>query len=260
MDGPSPITALFSMLKARRLRSPDPTGTGDSEVDGFDLILETVATGGVAAIPAAPLSEYLSAMASVDPDTLSRNGALAHWLNLYNAGALDLALRTFDAAHHTVLRIPGGFGEPFVEVAGEHLSLDGIEHGKIRRFGDPRIHAALVCGSVSCPTLRHEAYRGDALRPQLDHQMATFLASGGAVADRDAGTINLSRVLRWYGGDFVRPQAMPTLRPARRGTVLAAIAPWLPKDLAAWVSATNPSVEFQEYDWALGCSIERPAA
>jgi len=258
MHGPNPISALISMLRARRLRPPDPTGAGESDVATFDHVLAAVASGGVPAIPAAPLSEYLTSMATVDPDTSSRDGALAYWLNLYNAGALDLARRTFDAALQTVLRVPGGFGEPFVEVAGERLSLDGIEHGKIRRFSDPRIHAALVCGSVSCPTLRHEAYRADTLDTQLDEQMRTFLASGGAVADRAGGIISLSRVFRWYGDDFVRPHAMPTLRPARGDAVLRAITPWLSDDLAEWVSTTNPSVEFQEYDWAPGCSVNRP--
>ena len=118
MDGPNPLSALVSMLRARRLRSPNPEGTGAAGVGGFDEILDLVASGGVAAIPAGPIAEYVQAMARVDPDTLSRDGALAYWLNLYNAGALDLARRAFDATKQTVLRIPGGFSEPFVEVAG----------------------------------------------------------------------------------------------------------------------------------------------
>jgi hypothetical protein len=259
MEGPNPISALISMLGARRLRPPDPTGIGGSDAEGFDEVLTAVASGGVPAIPAGPLSDYLDSMAAVDPDTLSRDGALAHWLNLYNAGALDLARRAFDADLQTVLQMPGVFGRPFIEVAGENLSLDGIEHGKIRRFGDPRIHSALVCGSVSCPMLRHEAYREDALDGQLDDQMRTFLASGGALVDVGREVIGLSRVFRWYGGDFVRPHAMPTLRLAGSAAVLVSISPWLPPDLAEWVLATSPSVEFQEYDWALGCSINRPA-
>ena len=44
--------------------------------------------------------------------------ALAYRLNLYNAGALAPARRAFDATEQTVLRMPGGFSEPFVEVAG----------------------------------------------------------------------------------------------------------------------------------------------
>ena len=87
---------------------------------------------------------------------------LAFWLNLYNAGALALAADTLSAGENTVLRIPGAFDAPWAMVGGESLSLNDIEHGKIRRFGDPRIHAALVCGSASCPTLRYEPF-GDNL-------------------------------------------------------------------------------------------------
>lgn len=106
------------MLRSRRRRSPNPGGTGAAGVGGFDEILDLVASGGVAAIPAGPIAEYVQAVARVDPDTLSRDGALAYRLNLYNAGALAPARRAFDATEQTVLRMPGGFSEPFVEVAG----------------------------------------------------------------------------------------------------------------------------------------------
>ena len=102
-----------------------------------------------------------------------------------------------------------------IEVAGEKLSLIDIEHGKIRRFSDPRIHGALVCGSLSCPTLRPEPFVGSTLQEQLNDQMAQFLRLGGAVVDRDAGVLSLSRVFRWYGSDFVRPRIMPLLFPTR---------------------------------------------
>ena len=114
----------------------------------------------------------------------------------------------------SALRVPGAFNVSWVTVGRESLTLTDIEHGKIRRFGDPRIHAALVCGSVSCPTLRHQPYQGD-IDEQLDDQMRSFLAIGGAVVDRDNGTLRLSRVLLWYGRDLVAPRRMPTLLPAR---------------------------------------------
>jgi len=258
MDGPNPITALFSILKARRLRPPRPGGTAGAAVEGFDEILAAVASGGVPAIPTKPLNAFLERMKAVDPDTLSRDSALSFWINLYNAGALDLAHRAFDTTEQTVLRVPGGFSDPFIEVADERLSLDGIEHGKIRRFGDPRIHSALVCGSVSCPTLRHEAYRGDHLDAQLDDQMRSFLTSGAVTADREAETISLSRVFLWYGSDFVRPSRMPTLLPAGRSKVLESIRRWIPEDLT-WIDENRPRIVFQDYDWAIGCSVRRPA-
>ncbi len=176
-------------------------------------------------------------------------------MNLYNAGALDLARRTWDAARGTVLRTPGGFDAPFVTVAGEDLSLDAIEHGKIRRFGDPRIHGALVCGSVSCPTMRPTPFTGAGLDAELDDQLRRFLAAGGATADRTEGVLRISRVFLWYGADFVRPHRMPTLLPASKRATRDALHPWLPDDMVQWVDTIAPKVAFQAYDWSLGCSV-----
>jgi hypothetical protein len=135
------------------------------------------------------------------------------------------------------------------------MSIDDIEHGKIRRFGDPRIHGALVCGSVSCPTLRNEPFSGVLLDKQLDDQMRTFLASGGARLDETTNTLHLSRVLMWYGGDFARPQRMPTLRPVRASRISMGIVPWLDPLHAAYVIVEQPKVVFSPYDWGLGCSV-----
>lgn len=214
--------------------------------DDLAAILAGLGRGDLEALASArgPLRDYVVATSQIDPDTLSQDEALAYWLNLYNAGAL---LRAGDAAAgaDSVLRVPGAFSESFVDVAGEALSLDDIEHGKIRRFKDPRIHGALVCGSVSCPTLRSEPYVGGRLDSQLDDQMRAFLAGGGAlIAD---GRIMLSRVFLWYGADFVRPSRMPTWIPADRGRIV--------RSLERWLGPVDGKVAFQPYDWGLRCSI-----
>jgi hypothetical protein len=258
MSGPNPLAVLRSMLRARRTRVPHPSGTGRVDHGRLGTALAAAASGGVAALEEASLVEYIDAMATVDPDTLSPPEALAYWLNLYNAGALDLARRAYDHRLDTVLRVPGGFTAPYVAVRGEQLSLDDVEHGKIRRFGDPRIHGALVCGSVSCPTLRFEPYRGSDLDDQLDNQMRAFLATGGAVVTPEEGLIELSRVFLWYGGDFTRPGRMPTLLPSRRRPLLGALARWLDPETAAWVAEAGPRVAFQAYDWGLGCAVRTP--
>lgn len=244
------------MARSRRTRRPRPVGDGLVQSSDFAEILALLRTDGLAALPSqrGMLSRFRYRMEGVDPDALSANGALAFWLNLYNAGALALAADTISAGEPTVLRVPGAFDTPWAMVGGEALSLNDIEHGKIRRFKDPRIHAALVCGSASCPSLRHEPF-GDQLDSQLDDQMRSFLAHGGAVADRDTGTLRLSRLLLWYGGDFVRPRRMPTWIPARRIDLARSITPWLPADDADWVVASSPKVEYATYDWRLACSI-----
>ena len=256
MNGPNPIRVARSMTRAlTQVRRPAPAGGGET-VDHSALapILRDLSRSGDGGLAEAGpgLDRYLAQLATLRPNELSPPEALAFWINLYNAGALRIAAKASAGSRESVLRVPGAFDRPFVEVDGEKLSLDAIEHAKVRRFRDPRIHAALVCGSVSCPTLRSTPYQGGDLDSQLDEQMRWFLASGGAVATAEA--LMLSRVFLWYGADFVRPRRMPSLLPVRRRSVAAALAPWMPPDT---VAALTPErrIEFQPYDWGLRCAV-----
>jgi hypothetical protein len=254
MDSPNPLKAAWSMLQARRVAPPGAPGSGSADHRGLEPVLTALTAGGTPALASVrgELGAYLSYAEAIDPSRLTRPESLAFWLNLYNAGALDLAARAFTGGADSVLRVPGAFSSPVFEVEGELLSLDAIEHGKIRRFGDPRIHAALVCGSASCPTLRFEPYRGADLDGQLDDQMQRFLAAGGAVFEEGSRTLHLSRVFLWYGGDFVRPGNMPTWFPARPGALLRALRPWLNDSIP---DSSELSVRFQPYDWGLRCAV-----
>ena len=252
VDNPNLFKVLRSIVRAlRQTKRPNPSGDGVVDHSQFTPILSTLASGGlpVVADMATDVEAYCSKLSTVDPDSLSRESSLAYWINLYNAGAVGLAIEAFRDGHSSVLRVPGGFSRPLVPVAGEILSLDAIEHGKIRRFGDPRIHGALVCGSLSCPTLRAMPYDGERLDEQLDDQMRVFLAGGGASAG-SGDVIELSRILLWYGADYVRPHRMPVFIPAGKRRVLEAVRRWLPEDLQ---SRTRPV--FQDYEWGLGCSV-----
>ena len=244
------------MFRARRVSFPPTRGTAVLDHTSLEPVLVALQQGGVPALALIEddLRRYLAAVGTVDPANLSRPEALAYWLNLYNAGALELATRAFKDGAESVLRVPGAFDAPMFTIAGEQLSLDAVEHGKIRRFGDPRVHAALVCGSVSCPTLRSEPYRGHQLAAQLDDQMRRFLAGGGAVLDQDTHTVYLSRVFLWYGGDFTRSDHMPTWLPARSSNLLRALRPWLDEP-ASCMDSGRLSIRFQRYDWGLRCSV-----
>lgn len=252
MDQPGVIRALWSISKVL-LTIKRPVFEGNETVDHseFAVTLKGLeASDGVdLADHADSLLVYTTKLGDVDPAGLSRHEALAFWINLYNAGALLLAAEAQRKGSETVLRIPGAFSRPYIAITGETLSLDAIEHAKIRRFKDPRIHSALVCGSVSCPTLRSEPYTGTELNGQLDRQMQSFLANG-ASRMRSDGTLELSRVFLWYGSDFVRPGRMPTLMPSARDKIVMALEPWLGHPASAVTS-----IEFQSYDWGLRCSL-----
>jgi len=211
-------------------------------------VLAAVGAGGSQAFAdeVRPLEPYFDHLEGIDPDTLTPSHALAYWINLYNASAIELARYAARRDMSTVLDIDHAFDGTTIVVGNEELSMNAIEHGKIRRFGNPLIHGALVCGSISCPTLRGEPFTGDNIADELSEQMTWFLANDGTVLTGD--TLRLSRVLYWYSGDFVR--GTPSWLPAGKRRLVAALADWLP------AGATEaPRVEFMAYDWGLGCAV-----
>ena len=260
MESPNPLSVAGSVLRSLRTSPPRPVGTAPPpEYGALAAVLDAVQVGGVPLLPGLldELDAFAADMSDVQPDELSRPDALAFWLNLYNAGALTLAAETIATAERSVLRLPGAFTRPMVKVSGENLSLDNIEHGKVRRFKDPRIHAALVCGSASCPTLRYEPYEGRTLDAQLEDQMRSFLAAGGAVIDSERLVLN--RIFLWFGSDLAHPARMPSFRPVSRRQVARALIPWLPDDIRSWYTSGSRPVAFADYDWSLACSVGRPA-
>ena len=258
-SGPNPAVAAWSMLRARRLSTPHPDPRSTIVIDHGDLsdVLNDLAHSGIASLTgnATTLERYRHSMEEVEPGRLNAPEALAFWMNLYNAGALRAAGLAFDEDMGSVLRVPGAFSSVWAHVSGADLSLDDIEHGKIRRFGDPRIHGALVCGSVSCPTLRAEPFTGAMLDHQLDDQLRFFLSHGAGTLNRVDNTVSLSSVFKWYGRDFTSPQTMPNLVPANTERLRNTVAYWFEPDDAADIWANQPKVVFLPYDWGLGCSV-----
>ncbi len=252
VEQPNPIKVFIEVLRVIfGTKSPSPQGSGVVDHARFQPVLDALASRGLPGVIelSSELGDYVSNLENVDPDALSRDEALAYWINLYNAGAIQLAMEAFEVGAVSVLRIDGAFGRPIVTVAGERLSLAAIEHAKIRRFKDPRIHAALVCGSLSCPTLRGTPFTGDDLAVQLDDQMAAFVRSG-AVVRGEEGSVELSQIFRWYGADFTQPGWMPWFRPTSKRATLKAIERWVPSDLRS-----AKKIRFQEYDWGLACNV-----
>lgn len=166
----------------------------------------------------------------------SRNEKLAFWINAYNILAIDLVQR-----HYPVdsIRSIGRLFFPVWKkeagvIGGRSYTLDGIENEILRPMGEPRIHAAIVCASLSCPPLRREPYRAATLDTQLDDNVRRWLADPrkGARIDRPARTLYLSPIFDWFGEDFgddvlpfvtgvspsspARPAASTTTRPGLR--------------------------------------------
>ncbi|MBK7950052.1 MAG: DUF547 domain-containing protein [Deltaproteobacteria bacterium] len=180
------------------------------------------------------------------PSQLDRPGQLAFWINAYNILTLDLVRK-----HHPIASIKdiGSFFSPVWErtvatVEGRRLSLDAIEHTILRPMGEPRIHAAIVCASKSCPALRRTPFRPETLEADLDDAVRRFLASPGkgVAIDRAAGTIRVSKIFDWFEADF-----------AAQGGVRAFLAAHLPPSEAAWLRGPgrDAAIRSFDYDWSL---------
>ncbi len=224
---------LYAELLVRHTRAvPDPART---RVDYAALA------------HSADWKKLVAGLARADPGQLDgRAERLAFWINAYNVLAIDLVARNYPVES---IRDLGSFLRPVWKreagrVGGEPVTLDRIEHGILRPMGEPRIHAAIVCASVSCPTLRREPWRAGELDAQLDDSLRRWLADPdkGLRVDRERGVLRLSKVFDWFEGDF-----------AGRGGVLAFLEPSMPDAARGWLAAHQGRVEvaYLDYDWRL---------
>lgn len=156
------------------------------------------------------LDSYLKDLSAhpPDPDTWSRDERLAYWINAYNAFTIQLILNHYPIKSiKDIVPTQPGVNTPweikFIHIGGQTLSLDDIEHNILReKFGEPRIHFALVCAAGSCPSLRQEAYTGKQLEQQLDSAGYSFLHNPEKNKIYGSEKVSLSPIFKWYAEDF----------------------------------------------------------
>ncbi len=190
--------------------------------------------------------DLVSQIEGAEPSRLDRDGQIAFWINAYNILTIDLILK-----HYPVESIKdiGSFFSPVWDIdvttiEGRSISLGEIEHEILRPMGEPRIHAAIVCASVSCPPLSRKPFRSDQLDQDLSTAMRAWLRNPkkGIKIDPGTGRITVSKIFDWFEGDFEAD-----------GGVLEVIARYIdPKD-AAWLRAKGQkaSVQYFKYNWSL---------
>ncbi len=183
------------------------------------------------------LARVVADLAAFRIDRLaSREEILAFYINTYNILALKMVVDNWPLegigevgnVFRSVWKRPAG------TIGGQTLSLDDIEHKRLRKMNDPRIHMAIVCASVSCPDLRMEAYRSERLSLQLDEQCAAFLRNPRKGLRLVGDRAEVSKIFEWFAEDF-----------AADGGVLTFIRHYYPLPESATL---DPSIE---YNWSL---------
>jgi len=196
--------------------------------------------------------EYLAALSAADLEPLSEPERLALWINAYNAYTIELINRHGERESirniNRTLGLFGGKGpwkERIANVAGDGWTLNEIEHEIVRkRFSEPRIHFALVCAALGCPSLRNEAYSGERLDHQLDEQARAFLLESPAKnrIDTAEGVAYLSPIFDWYREDF------PPGSTGLGGYLAPFHAPGPAREL---LESGRFQVKHTHYDWSL---------
>lgn len=156
---------------------------------------------------------YVAAVETTSPKNApaqfpTKNDALAYYLNAYNALVFKgvLARGPEDDTVWTPFGSPISFFVSMdVKVGGETTSLKKLEDNLVRaQFGDPRVHAALNCASISCPRLPRKSFEAATLDAELDAAMREFVAETRNVAVDEAGrSVRLSKIFDWFADDFL---------------------------------------------------------
>ena len=136
----------------------------------------------------------------------SSNEKLSFWINVYNIMAVKII-----SDHYPVKSIQDigtwfdlVWNKNAGIVGGKAYSLNDIEHRILRKMGDPRIHAAIVCASVSCPDLATFSYKPEDISEQLDNRFKDLLANKtkGFFVHQTEEAIYISQIFKWFKKDF----------------------------------------------------------
>ena len=185
------------------------------------------------------LKSYLRQIAEPWPKPLTSNERKAALINAYNALTVDWIVRNYPV--ESIWRTSHPFTEARHVVDGRKVSLEQIE-GELRNMGDPRIHAALVCASISCPPLRREAYLPAELDRQLDENTRAWLGNSALNRFDAAGRkAEVSMIFDWYRSDFEKNGSSVPLFLAR----------FAPASQGGFLSQPGVKLAYQDYNWGL---------
>lgn len=239
-----------------------PEAVFDPAYTNYALILDDVVKGrrvDYASLKAsqAELEKVVAAFGALDPDTLAAmkdEEKIAFYINAYNA--ITLLSITERYPLKSIKDISGVWNKRKWRVAGQQLTLDDIEHKRLRKdFSEPRIHFAVNCASIGCPPLAPVPYRPETLAGQLDSSCRAYFSDSALThLDRGSHTLHTSKIFDWFGSDFKSFPPDPSANSAlskKEKSIVSFIASFLIEEKAADLLAQTQSLKYLSYDWGL---------
>ena len=190
-------------------------------------------------------AKLIADLKSFAPATLKTSKEkMSFWINVYNIMAVKMVVDHYpvDSIKDAGSLFESVWKKDVGVVGGKTVTLNEIEHEILRKMGDPRIHVAIVCASVSCPDLRSEAYTADKLDTQLDDQFKKFLANRGKglQVNRGGKEITISKIFDWFEEDF-----------EPKGGVLSVLSRYAPEKDRSFLKQKSLDVDYLDYNWDL---------
>lgn len=194
------------------------------------------------------LTAYLDTLAAVPESAFNKwdkDQQMAFLINLYNAATLKLIIDHYPLKSIKDIGsvMKGPWKQEVVRLFGKVQTLDHIENALLRaKYKDPRVHFAVNCASIGCPSLRPEAFQGAKLDTQFEEQGRAFLRdSSKNYLDAQNKTLYLSQIFDWFKGDFT----------GKSGTVEKFIAPYVTNADRKVIEQGGLSIKNTKYNWNL---------
>ena len=213
------IAAPRSELVSSHWRETDPTSTEHVDHELWNRFLAAYLVPGgdginrfayarAQASGRAILESYIASLQATPVSRLNRGEQRAYWINLYNAATTRIVLDHYPTRSIRDISLgPGLFSigpwdAKVVRAEGEWLSLNDIEHGILQPiWHDPRLHYALNCASISCPSIPPIAFTAENTERLLEEGARAYVNDRRGVRIED-GRLIVSSIYRWYRSDF----------------------------------------------------------
>ena len=149
----------------------------------------------------------LEELKTESPERSTLEEEKAFWINVYNIGAVKMVvdnhpLKSIKDAGSLLKSV---WKREIIQVGNSTYSLGHIEHAILRETGDPLIHYAIVCASMSCPDLRRKSYTPEDLKVEMLEQRKIFLKNNQKGLRLEDNTYYISKIYKWYKDDFGDP-------------------------------------------------------
>ncbi len=165
-------------------------------------------------------------------NTAQKEERLAYYINLYNAGTVQLILENYPL--ESIKDISSPWGKDWLMIGDNKYSLGEIEHDMLRKMNEPRIHFAINCASFSCPKLLNEALMAPKIEEQLEKATSGFI-NDPTKNKIIANSVELSKIFKWYKGDFTE-----------KNSLIDYINKYSDKEIS-----NDSEIDYLTYDWRL---------